>query len=184
MSNISVKIGVGFALLWCLIKYIIFLISPFAEINPMVMLNIFLLLCSIAVSLYIVKRNATEETNALFDIKNAMRAGFPYTIIVACFMYFYYAKINPEYTERLIADKEYKMQQYLNDPEKLAEFKKSDPKFELKTKEEIFAEMRQSPENTLSAGFTSTISLLAMLLLSTLYSILVTVVYRRIVFRD
>ncbi len=183
MSNITVKIGIGFALLWCIVKYGFFLVDPFAKIQPMVMLNILFLLCSIAIGLYLVKRNATEETNALYDIKNAMRAGFPYVILVSAFMYFFYSQINPDYTKHLIQEKEYEMKKRLDDPELLAEFKKSDPKFELKTKDEIFEEMRQSPENALTPGFTTTVSLLSMLLLCTLYSILVTVVYRRIVFR-
>lgn len=183
MNNNTVKIGVGFALLWCVIKYIYFLVDPFAKIDPMVMLNIFLLLCSIAVSLYLTKRKETEETNALYDIKNAMRAGFPYTLVIGMFLYFYYAKINPEYNQRQISNIEYEMKKVVDDPEKLAELKKSNEGFEVKTKEEILAEMRKGPRTFYTAGAVSTISLLSMLLLSTLYSILVTVVYRRIVFR-
>jgi Protein of unknown function (DUF4199) len=183
MKNNTVKIGIGFALAWCVIKYAYFLYDPLAEIKPMVMLNILFMLSCIAVALFLVKRSDTEETNALYDIKNAMRAGFPYTVVVAIFLYFYYAKINPEYNAHQISNMEYEMKKVIDDPVKLEELKKSNEGFEVKTKEEIFAEMKKGPRTFYTPGAVSTISLLSMLLLSTLYSILVTVVYRRIVFR-
>lgn len=184
MKNNTVKIGIGFALAWCVIKYIYFLFDPLAEIKPMVMVNILFMLTAIAVALFLAKRSATEETNALVDIKNAMRAGFPYTVVVALFLYLFYSYINPEYNERQLSNMEYEMQRVLDDPKKLADLKAANEGFEVKTKEEIFAEMRKGPQTFYTAGAISTISLLSMLLLSTLYSILVMVVYRRIVFRD
>ena len=184
MMNTTVKIGIGFGLAWCLIKYAFFLFDPLADIKPMVMINILFMLTSIAIALYIQKRDSTEGSNALLDIKNAMKSGFPYTLVVCTFLYFYYGTINPEYNQRQISDMEYEMKKVLDDPEKLADLKSSNPSFEIKTKEEIFAEMKKGPRTFYTAGAVTTVSLLSMLLLSILYSILVTVVYRRIVFRD
>jgi hypothetical protein len=184
MMNNTVKIGVGFALSWCIIKYAYFLYDPLADIKPMVMINILFMLSSIAVGLYYHKRNDAEGSNALLDIKNAMKAGFPYTLVVCVFLYFYYAKINPEYNQRQLSDMKYEMKKVLDDPVKFEELKKSNEGFEVKTEEEIFAEMSKSSEAFYSARSITTISMLAMLILSILYSILVTVVYRRIVFRE
>ena len=184
MMNNTVKIGIGFALAWCIIKYAFFLYDPMAEIKPMVMINILFMLCSIAVGLYYHKRSDTEGSNALLDIKNAMKAGFPYTMVVCLFLYFYYAKINPEYNQRQISDMQYELKKVLDDPAKFEDLKNSNTGFEVKTKEEILSEMTKSSKAFYSASAITTIGLLAMLILSILYSILVTVVYRRIVFRD
>ncbi len=183
MKNITVKVGIGFALAWCTVKYLMYLYDPFSEIHVAVMINILFLLLSISIGLYLLKSKSSEESNALLDIKNGLRAGLPYVILVSLFIYVYYAKINPEYTQRLVNNRLFEMEQKLNDPNTLEEFKAANPKYELKTKEEIFKEMKESPENILSPGFTTTVSLLSLLLLAVLYSILVTVVYRRIVFR-
>lgn len=184
MKNNTVKIGIGFAVAWCLIKYIYFLYDPLAEIKPMVMVNILFMLSAIAVSLYLVKRNATEETNALIDIKNAMRAGFPYTIVIALFLYIYYEKINPEYNQHQISEMNYQMKTVIDDPDKLEELRSSNEGFEVKTKEEILREMQKGPKAFYTSFAVTTLSLLSMLVLSVLYSILVTTVYRRIVFRN
>ena len=87
--NPLVKSGLGFGLAWCLIKYVAYLIEPMPEnIIPMVLINILFLLLAIAVGLFIQKRNEKEESNALNDIKNGLKAGLPYTVIVCVFIYF------------------------------------------------------------------------------------------------
>jgi hypothetical protein len=183
--NNSVKIGLIFGLAWSILKYISFLIYPMqVSIMPAVMLNILFLLSAIAVSLYITKRKQTEAESFLGDIKNGLKAGIPYTVLVAVFIFIYYNNINPGYNERQIKNAEAKIEEIFNDPKEYKAFKESNPSFEVMTKEELREQSLKGPVSFYTPGATMTLSLLALLLLSTLYSILVSIVFRRIVFRD
>lgn len=183
--NNTVKIGLGFGLAWCAVKYISFLIDPMhTAILATVLLNILFLLSAIAVALYQVKRNQTEADSFLGDIKNGLKAGVPYTVLVAVFIFFYYGTINPGFNERQLERTNAKYDLMFEDPKEFQEIKDSNASFEVMTKEEIREEMSKGPKSFYTPSATMTLSLLAMLMLSTLYSILVAAIYRRIVFRQ
>lgn len=180
----SVKIGLGLGLAWCAVKYATFLVNPLHDsISATVLLNILFLLSAIAIALYQVKRYQSEENSFLGDIKSGLKAGVPYTILVSVFIYFYYGSINPDFNKRQIEKVEAKIEKVFQNPVEYQKLKNSNPSFEVMSKEELMKEMKTGPKSFYAAGATMTLSLLAMLLLSTLYSILVSVIYRRIVFR-
>lgn len=153
------------------------------NIIPLVLINILFLLLAIAVGLFIHKRAETEESNALNDIKNGLKAGLPYTVIVSIFIYLFYNNINPEYNQHQIVELETSFEKAVNNPEELALIKSNNEDFEVMNKEEILAELKKGPREFYAAGSTMTLSLLAMLMMSTLYSIFVTAVYRKVLFR-
>lgn len=184
--KITVKTGVICALIWIAFKLILFVTltgEARYDVRPAVMVNILLLLLSITVGLYLQKRRDKEETNALADIKNAMSAGVPYAVIVSLFLFFYYKNIDPEFNQHQIAERSFAFEKAMNDPLEVKRIKDSNAEFEVMTKEEIIAKNLENMKATISPGSTMTLSLLAMLLLSTINSIFVTVVYRRVVFR-
>ncbi len=183
--RITVKVGVICAAVWIALKMALFYggLNIPSKLPIAVLLNILGVLLSIAIGLYLQKRKDTEEGNALRDIKNGMTAGVPYTILVSVFIYFYYAKIDPEFNQKQIADAEMQILQTINSPEGLKEIQASNQKYEVMAKDEIYAEMRKGPQNIYSAKFTMTVGLLAMLLLATVNSILITIVYRKVMFR-
>ncbi len=187
--RITVKVGILIAALWILIKMIFFYNSwNTREMLPiLVMINILGILLAISIGLYLQKKKDREEAvdgNALRDIKSGMTAGVPYTIIVGVFLYFYYTNIDPEYNQRQIAEAEVQILQSLDSQKGLQEIRESNQKYEVMGKKEIYEEMRQGPRNLYNAKFTMTVSLLAMLLLTTVNSILITIIYRRLIFRD
>jgi hypothetical protein len=59
----------------------------------------------------------------------------------------------------------------------------SNEAFEVMTKEDIYKEMEKSTRSTISPFSITTISLLGMILLSTVYSLLVTVIFRKVLLR-
>lgn len=186
--KITVKVGLIVAALWILIKMVFFYNSwNTRDILPiLVMLNILGILLAVSIGLYLQKRKDRAEktdSNALRDIKNAMTAGVPYTIIIGVFLYFYYEKIDPEYNQKQIAEAEVQILQSLDSPIGLREIQESNQKYEVMGKKEIYEEMRQGPQNLYNAKFTMTVSLLAMLLLTTVNSIIITIIYRRLIFR-
>lgn len=187
--RITVKVGILVAIFWILIKMIFFYNSwNTREMLPiLVMLNILGILLAVSIGIYLQKRIDRKEGvdgNALRDIKSGMTAGMPYTIIIGVFLYFYYTNIDPGYNEKQIAEAEVQILQSLESTKGLQEIRESNQKYEVMGKNEIYAEMRQGPQNLYNAKFTMTVSLLAMLLLTTVNSIIITIIYRRLIFRN
>ncbi|TNE70298.1 MAG: DUF4199 domain-containing protein [Bacteroidetes bacterium] len=183
--RVTVLSGLTFGLLWIVAKMIFFWTGALGtDLVPLVLLNMLFLLLAISVGLFLHKRREAEPGNALLDIKNAMSAGVPYLIVVSVFLYFYYEKIDPEFNQHQIAEAYTSVEKRLSDPEGFAEIKASNEAFEVMTKDEILAELKENLERNYSPSFTMTVSLLGLLLLSTINSIFVTIIYRRLIFRN
>lgn len=183
--KVTVLSGLGFALLWITSKMIFFWTGALGyNIVPSVLLNMLFLLLAISVGLYLHKRRATEQGNALQDIKNGLSAGLPYAVIVSIFIYFYYEKIDPEFNQHQISETYTAIQKKMEDPEQFREIKAANEDFEVMTKEEILKTTKENLERNYNASFAMTISMLAMLLLATMNSIFITIIYRKIVFRQ
>jgi hypothetical protein len=183
--RITVKTGIIAAFAWILIKMFTFYTGiTGTSVVPLVMLNILGVLLAVSIGLFLHKRKAEEESNLLSDIKNGMSAGVPYAVIVSLFLYVYYTKIDATYNEHRIAEFETGLLKEIDDPIKLKELKTSNPEFEVKTRDEIYDAIMQGPKSFFKASSTMTISLLALLLLATLNSIFVSVVYRRLIFKQ
>lgn len=182
--RVTVLSGLSFALLWITIKMVFFW-TGITDYNvvPAALLNMLFLLLAISIGLYIHKRRESESGNALLDIKNAMTAGVPYIVVVSLFIYFYYSSIDPAFNEHQINEALTTIQKDLDNPEGLKAYRAQNPDFEVMTKEEIFESVKSGPETFYNPKATATITLLAMLLLATLNSILIAVIYRKIVFR-
>lgn len=148
------------------------------------MWNILCLLLAMTIGTLAEKRQEVRsESSALGDIKNTLGGGLVYTIIVSGLIYLYYAKINPGYNERQLAIAEQQVNKMLDDPKQMKELRKS-PEMESLTREEIFDKAIANQKAIFSPSSTMTISLLGMLLLSTINSIILTVVFRRILFKQ
>lgn len=182
--RVTVKAGLGFALLWILIKMVFFWTGSLNyNIVPAVLLNMLCLIAAIGVGLYFYKRRETEVGNALNDIKNAMTAAVPYILVVSVFIYFYYNNIDPEYNQHQLSEAYTEIQKLLETPEGLQQVRESNPEFEVLTKEEIYKKLKQGPEGFYNPTSTMTLSMLGLLVLGTMNSILIAVIYRKIVFR-
>ncbi|MES2799157.1 MAG: hypothetical protein V4638_04010 [Bacteroidota bacterium] len=184
--RITVKIGLIFAAIWIAVRMIPFLMgNSFVQITPFVMMNILCVLLAIAIGLYLHKKNTKEDDNNLLgDIKNGMSAGLPYTMVVSLFLYFYYGKIDPAFNAHKISEFSVGLKKDMANPISFQKIKDSNPEFEVKTRKEIYDSLMQGPKSFFNAGSTMVISMLALLLLSTIYSILVSVVFRRLIFRN
>jgi hypothetical protein len=72
----------------------------------------------------------------------------------------------------------------LRDPKQLQLIRNEQEAFEVMSVEAIRAELVKGPRGFYSAGATAIIGLLGMTLLGTVYSIFVTIIYRRVLFRN
>jgi len=183
--KVTLKTGLIFAFAWILIKMIFFWTGIVGyNIVPAVLLNMLFILLAISIGLYLHKIKETEYASALSDIKNGLVAGLPYAVVVSVFIYFYYAKIDPGFNEHQIADREYAMIQEIDSEGGLERIKAQNAAFEVLTRDEILEQARSSNKAFFNAKSTMALSMLALLLLATLNSIFVTVILRRVVFRD
>jgi len=164
---------VGYKLMWNTPQY-----APF-----FVMANMFVLLVAVAVTLYFYNRETREDDSLLNDIKNGMLSGTIYALLISIFLYFYYEKIDPQYNEKMIFERELYMKKILESPEKLAELKASNQDLEVMTVEEILEKYKEMPQILFSGTFMMTYGLLALVTLSALYSTIVAVIYKKILFR-
>ena len=182
----TVKFGLIFAAIWIGFKLVLFstLTGPDRyNLQPAILANILCLLLAITLGLYFHKRNATEQSNALGDIKSAMGAGMIYTMIVTVFLYFYYSKIDPEYNQHQRSEAAMQLEKMLNDPEEFKKLKGSNGDFEVMSKDEIRASLITNQEAMYSTQAVTTVSLLGMLMLATVNSILISIVMRRVIFK-
>jgi hypothetical protein len=183
--RITFKIGAFVAVAWMLVKMIFHVLGFTEYIQPMVFINMFFLLVAVAVGLYLHKKQeGFTQGNALSDIKASMQAGIPYAALVSLFIYFYYNNINPDFVKHRVAEAEMTIQNALNDPKQFEQIRAEQEAFEVMTKEAIQAELVKGPRSFYSAGATAIIGLLGLTLLATLYSIFVTVIFRKVVLRE
>jgi hypothetical protein len=176
-------IGVFGSLLWFCTK-LIFYWSGYSSdsVNGFVFLNMFLATFVVAFGLYLVKKKGSES-NLLMDVKNAMVSGVSYAVLTSIFIYLYYGKIDTAYNERQLRRTYVQIDNVLNDSTKVHQIKKDNPKLRAYTKEQLFNEMKKSPEMFFSAQFTMTLTLLALMIYVTLNSLIISVVYRKLIFK-
>ena len=179
--RITLKIGILFAFGWILVKLSIFGMGISSEdsLKPSLLINMFLLILAITVGLYLQKRKDTEESNALRDIKNGLSAGVPYAI----FIFFYYSKIDPSFTKHKIAESAIELKKVMDNPDKFKKLKETNPDFEVMTNKQIIKAVLKNSESAYNPKSTAIMSLAAMLLYSTLNSVFITIIFRKIVFR-
>ena len=178
--KVYVKIGLAFAILWILIKLSCFSFKVLlTKLEPFVFLNMLFVTLAVSAVLYIKKRKQREDSNYLDDIKTSMIPGVIYTVVVSVFIYFYYQHIYPEFNTNKISEMEIRMQ----DKKNIADLRKSNPEMENKSDEEIKSKVLKSVNDYYSAKFTMTITLLGLLVYTTLNSILLSLIFRRVIFR-
>ena len=178
--KLPLKVGLLAATIWIFIKLTACYLSiSLDELRPFVFINMFILTVSIAIALYLVKRKETEN-NLLNDVKNGMLAGVPYAVIVSVFLYFYYEKIYPDFNARKMNEISLK----LSNPQTIKEIQRENPEMENKSVEEIKRDILAKTKMVYNPQFTMLVSMLSLLLYATLNSIVITLIFRRIVFRN
>ena len=173
----SINIGIGFAVIWIILKLVAFNFQLFlVDLKPFIFANMLFVTLAICIALYIKKR-AQASANLLDDVKTGMVSSIIYTVIVSGFIYFYYQSIYPEFNTS-------KMELLLEDESKIEELRKSNPDMENSSSDEIRSQVLSSIGQYYSARFTMTISLLGLLIYSTLNSLLISLIFRKVIFKD
>lgn len=185
MKN-KIKFSLLFAVIWIFFKLLLFWFGfAINTVTPAIFGNIFCLLAAISIGLFINKKNEiVEKGNAMNDIKTSLSIGMPYAVLVSIFIYFYYSKIDPAYNERQLEKAQILIDTTLKNNTKFEQLKKENASFEVMSKEKIKNELIKGPKSFYTPSATSLISLLSLMMLSTFYSILLTIIYRKFFFRN
>lgn len=173
-----IKVGLICAAIWIGLKLLAWTLSfSLNEIKPFVFVNMFLLTAAITIALYFVKLKE-DDSNLLNDIKNGMLAGMPYSVIVSVFMYFYYERIYPEFNKHKIELVEKK----LKEPNAIMEIQKNNPEMQNDSPEEVRREVIQKTKMIYSSKFNMLVALLSLVLYTTINSIVIALIIRKVVF--
>ena len=173
-----IKVGLICAAIWIGLKLLAWTFSfSLNEIKPFVFVNMFLLTAAITIALYFVKLKE-DDSNLLNDIKNGMLAGMPYSVIVSVFMYFYYERIYPDFNNHKIELIEKK----LNEPNAIKDIQKNNPEMQNDSPEEVRREVIQKSKMIYSSKFNMLVALLSLVLYTTINSIVISIIFRKVVF--
>jgi cell division protein FtsL len=171
-----------FAALWMLIKYVAFVMGmfTFGSVQVYVLINMLCLTGAIAVSLYFAKKSETESGNLLQDIRKALAGGMFYTLMVSIFLYVFYAKIHPAYNNYQINQ----AKELLANPKNIDKIRSKNPDLENKSDKEIRTMSLRQSKQIANPSFTFVISLLALTLYSILNSMVIAIIYRKLLFKQ
>ena len=182
----AVKMALLFSGAWILLKFILLSINVFQEdvVKPGLINNLFLLL-AISVGLYLEKQKEGFGTGTpLSDIKKALTAGAPYVLIVSIFMFFYYDTINPEFIDNRVSERMDIIYNEAQDEAYVDTLRVHNPEFRVMTTDEIIRDIKSDTESALSAKTLFVFSLLGLMVMALTYAIFITLIYRKILFRD
>jgi hypothetical protein len=172
---------ISLAVLWIIIKQMAFILGlfTFGSVQLFVLMNMFLLTFSIALALYKFKKTEENPANFMQDVKKGIAAGMIYNLIVSGFIYLFYAKIHPEYNQYQIDQ----AKELLENPKNLEKIRAKNPDMKNKSDAEIKKMSLMQVQQIASAGFTFVLALLGLTLYSILNSIVISVIYRKLLFK-
>ena len=145
----------------------------------MTLANTWFHLISYIFSLYFLKRKEVNQANFLQDMKKGIGTGMIYTLIVSGFIYLFYAKIHPEYNQYQVDQ----ARELLENPKNIEKIRSKNTELANKSDQEIIKMSLQQAKMIASASFTFIIALLGMTLYTLFNSILIAIIYRRLLFR-
>lgn len=184
MKN-PINIAIALAALWIIFKCVFYAYGLSDEsFVPGVLINVFFVLVTGSFGLYMARRkNNFSSSHFLDDYKNALKGSVVFSILISVFVYVYYSQIDPSYMERKITSKIEMAEKQVATDAKFDQLVEQNPNLRKVSKKEYVANVKDDAQTIHSAYVQSTLSLLALMVLSLIYGLGVTVIFRKIVFR-
>jgi Protein of unknown function (DUF4199) len=181
----SVKYGFLFALIWIIVNMVIFYLGFSRDaFLIMIMFNLFFLLSSISVGLYMTKREADFEKGIfLNDFKTSMQGGFVYAIMISAFIFLYHSKIDSSIRDGIIAERVEFLHQSVPDSKTYKELQAGDPSWQGKSYDDYIENQEDQISSVVSATAIFIMHLMGLSMLAFLYSFGSTIIIRKVVLR-
>ena len=179
-------IGLIFGILWCGVKFFSYLLNwdSSKSLSTFVMLNMLFATFSVIVALLMVNNPQNSDRNLLMDVKSGMSSGLIYTLVVSFFIYMYYDKINPTYNQTQINKRKIELSKHFELSSKNVEaYRGNNPEWKSLNKKELLEEDAKAMAHFISPKRTMIFSLSGLLLWTTLNSIVISLIFRRFLFR-
>lgn len=110
--------------------------------------------------------------------KDGMKSGAKYALSIAIAVFIYYQFLDPAFGENKLIESTILNKDYIESQGGFAELQKSDPTLKNLTEEEYLAKQREFGEIIYQPFTQSTASILALVILSILYSLIVAVLFK------
>jgi hypothetical protein len=171
------SISVFFALIYVIIKLIVFNLGKSVELFvPMILVNIMLILLAALFGLRAWKRkHKNQEDSFLEDLKCTLRNTSMYALLVSGFVFMYYSTIDKDFRDQLAE------RQFANVTQKdFKEMQKRDPDM-LKDKTlDDYKKLKKNEMQLFTSPFmTTTITLMGLMLIGFFYSLLISLAWPR-----
>ncbi len=141
--------------------------------------NILLVLLMMVFGLWAEKKKSPEKRSYTDDVKASMRSAALYAIFVSVFVFIYYRKIDPEFSERRVAQRV-----ELAENVDFQALKESDPtRWAHMTREDFIDDEKEKAEALYSPLVHTTLTLVGITLLSFFYALLLAVLWRKVLYR-
>ena len=178
-------IGFIFGILWCGVKFLSYLLNwdSWETLSTFVMLNMLFGTFSVIVALLIVNNKQDLDRNLLMDVKSGMSSGLVYTLVVSFFIYMYYDKINPAYNQSQINKRKIELTKHFLATKNVEAYRNNKPEWKSLNKKELLEEDAKAMAHFISPKRTMIFSLSGLLLWTTLNSIVISLIFRRFLFR-
>ena len=179
------KFPVYFALGWLAIKCILFFSGMKDTLIIGIMVNVLFLLCAVALGLFFKKKAENYvEVNFLDDMKMAIKSGMVYVGLMFGFIWFFYSTIDPAFINEMKEARLEAMMEEIKSEESLAKHKKENINLRDMSREDIMDVYSENLDRFNSPIFMATIALLSMMMGCFMNSLLVVILFRRVLFRD
>jgi hypothetical protein len=181
----SVKIGLFFALIWIIISLVLYLSGISRDAFKVgILLNIFLLMSSIAVGLFLSKKEKKfEKGTFLDDFKTAMQSGIIYALIISGFTYLYHSQIDVSIRQDLIDAQIEALHRNVPDSETFIELKDNDPTWRDKSYDDYIELMEDQAHSMISPTSVFIAHLMGLTFFTFFFSFFITLIIRKVVLR-
>ena len=182
----TVKTGIGVALIWIIFCMLLFYTgNAKAGFVTGIFLNVFLLLASIAVGLYLHKKESGfEKLPFASDFKSAMQSGIVYALIVSSFIYLYHEKIDPTIKDDLVELRMEAIHTMIPDEAAYHELQKEDDTWAEKSYNDYIENQEDIIRSMISSFSIFIFHLMGLIFFSIFYSFFATLILRKIVLRQ
>lgn len=184
------KIPVRVAFVCTLVSILITLTFFYLEksewwFNKGAMINMFLLLTSLSVGVFLTKKKEGYIERAfLEDLKVTMQGGIMFTVLISFFTYFYYSKIEVSLLEKFRVEKQEAKLALVPNEEAYLEMQKENIIYKDKTYMDFLENEEDKGNYSMNPTLIALIHTVVGMILTLFFSIFATIILRKIVLRS
>lgn len=181
----SVKAAFSLSLVWIIINLIFFLLGYSKEAFGVgILLNLFCLLCSIALALFMTKKEKSfEKSFFLDDFKVALQGGIVYALTISAFLYIYHEYIDSSIKDALIENQMEALHKTYPDVASFEQLQEKDVQWKNKT----FDDFIENQEDQFASVYTSfsvfAFHLAGLFIFSMFFAFFATIIVRKVILR-